>query len=216
MDKILIWLKDTLMALPAVLIALSFHEFAHGYASWKLGDPTAKNLGRLTLSPFKHLDPLGFVCLLFFGFGWAKPVPVNARYYKNPRVGMAITAAAGPLMNLVLGFFGVLVYKRIYLIPATTDFLLNFKGVLLEMVLIFCTLNISLCVFNLIPIPPLDGSRIAFIFMPPKWYFGIMKYERYIYLGLIVLMMLGVFDSTIGWLSRKILIGFLSFWRLIF
>ena len=216
MDRILLWLKEMLMSLPAVLIALSFHEFAHGFASWKLGDPTARNLGRLTLNPIKHIDPLGFICLLLFGFGWAKPVPVNARYYKNPRVGMAVTAAAGPLMNLLLGFFGVLLYKLFFLIPVTAGFLMNFREILLEMTLIFCTLNISLAIFNLIPIPPLDGSRIAFIFLPSKWYFGIMKYEQYIYIGLVILMALGVFDSTIGWLSRKIMIGFLSFWRLIF
>ena len=216
MDRILLWLKEMLMSLPAVLIALSFHEFAHGFASWKLGDPTARNLGRLTLNPIKHIDPLGFICLLLFGFGWAKPVPVNARYYKNPRVGMAVTAAAGPLMNLLLGFFGVLLYKLFFLIPVTAGFLMNFRAILLEMTLIFCTLNISLAIFNLIPIPPLDGSRIAFIFLPSKWYFGIMKYEQYIYIGLVILMALGVFDSTIGWLSRKIMIGFLSFWRLIF
>lgn len=216
MERILYWLRDTLISLPAVLIALSFHEFAHGFVSWKLGDPTAKSLGRLTLNPIKHLDPIGFLCLTFFGFGWAKPVPVNARYYKNPRVGMALTASAGPLMNLLLGFFGVAFYMLFFMIPMSSDFLISFRSVLLEMTVIFCNLNICLAIFNLIPIPPLDGSRIAFIFLPSKWYFGIMKYEQYIYIGLVLLMVLGAFDKTIGWLAMKIMGGFFSFWDLIF
>ena len=94
MDKILVWLREFLVAMPAVLLALSFHEFAHGFVSWKLGDPTARNFGRLTLNPLKHIDQLGFICMALFHFGWAKPVPVNARYYKKPRLGMALTAAA--------------------------------------------------------------------------------------------------------------------------
>ncbi len=216
MDNIIAWLKEFLISLPAVLLALSFHEFAHGFVSWKLGDPTAKNLGRLTLNPIKHIDPIGFACMALFHFGWAKPVPVNARYYKKPREGMALVALAGPAMNLILGFFGVALVKLLCLIPISGSFMYNFMSILLSMVWYFCTLNVYLAIFNLIPIPPLDGSRIAFIFLPTKWYFGIMKYERYIAIGMMVLMLLGVFSSTIGWVGTWVIRGFDLFWKLIF
>ena len=115
-----------LFVVPCVLIALTFHEFAHGYMAYKLGDPTAKNLGRLTLNPLKHLDPIGTICMIFFHFGWAKPVPINSRYFKKPRRDMALTAAAGPIMNFILALFGMLVCRILTKIfvafPAQSDF----------------------------------------------------------------------------------------------
>ena len=198
-----------LFVVPCVLIALTFHEFAHGYMAYKLGDPTAKNFGRLTLNPLKHLDPIGTICMIFFHFGWAKPVPINSRYFKKPRRDMALTAAAGPIMNFILAFFGVLVCRILTKIfvafPAQSDFVYYIQYAALSLFSYFHMLNLSLGVFNLIPIPPLDGSRIFYIFLPPKWYFGVMKYEKYIQLALLVLLWTGLLSrplsAAVSWIS---------------
>lgn len=198
-----------LFVVPCVLIALTFHEFAHGYMAYKLGDPTAKNFGRLTLNPLKHLDPIGTICMIFFHFGWAKPVPINSRYFKKPRRDMALTAAAGPIMNFILALFGVLVCRILTKIfvafPAKSDFVYYIQYAALTLFSYFHMLNLSLGVFNLIPIPPLDGSRIFYIFLPPKWYFGVMKYEKYIQLALLVLLWTGLLSrplsAAVSWIS---------------
>ena len=191
-----------LFVVPCVLIALTFHEFAHGYMAYKLGDPTAKNFGRLTLNPLKHLDPIGTICMIFFHFGWAKPVPINSRYFKKPRRDMALTAAAGPIMNFILAFFGVLVCRILTKIfvafPAQSDFVYYIQYAALTLFSYFHMLNLSLGVFNLIPIPPLDGSRIFYIFLPQKWYFGVMKYEKYIQLALLVLLWTGLLSRPLS------------------
>jgi len=173
-DAVLVFI----LSIPTVLISLSLHEAMHGYAAFKCGDPTARALGRLTINPLKHLDPIGSVCMLLFGFGWAKPVPVNTRYFKNPKVGMAITAAAGPLTNFVLGFIGTFFCFVFHLIFINTAHKLIF--VIYLFFYLFAIMNFSFCFFNLIPVPPFDGSRIAFVFLPANWYFRIMKYERII------------------------------------
>lgn len=198
-----------LFVIPCVLIALTFHEFAHGYMAYKLGDPTAKNFGRLTLNPLKHLDPIGTICMIFFHFGWAKPVPINSRYFKKPRRDMALTAAAGPIMNFILALFGVLVCRILTKIfvafPAQSDFVYYIQYAALTLFSYFHMLNLSLGVFNLIPIPPLDGSRIFYIFLPQKWYFGVMKYEKYIQLALLVLLWTGLLSrplsAAVSWIS---------------
>lgn len=198
-----------LFVIPCVLIALTFHEFAHGYMAYKLGDPTAKNFGRLTLNPLKHLDPIGTICMIFFHFGWAKPVPINSRYFKKPRRDMALTAAAGPIMNFILALFGMLVCRILTKIfvafPAQSDFVYYIQYAALTLFSYFHMLNLSLGVFNLIPIPPLDGSRIFYIFLPPKWYFGVMKYEKYIQLALLVLLWTGLLSrplsAAVSWIS---------------
>ncbi len=190
-----------LLSLPLVLLALSVHETAHGFVADKLGDPTAKNLGRLTLNPLKHIDIVGFLCMILLHFGWAKPVPVNTRYFKNPRRDMALTAAAGPLSNIFLSFLfaGLLridlfVFRKLFFVDhgsmpviyqPSTGFIV--MCVLTYMLYIGVLLNISLAVFNLIPIPPFDGSRIAHMFLPQKWYFAIMRYEQYIMIAVLLL-----------------------------
>lgn len=197
-----------LLTVPAALISIAVHESAHGYVSYKQGDPTAKNLGRITLNPLKHFDLFGFVCMVLFRVGWARPVPVNPRYYKNPRRGMAITAAAGPISNIIMAFIGVIGYELVGLISFPEMNTAYYICVTIYMFFqVFASLNVFLAIFNLIPIPPFDGSRIAYIFMPPKAYFGIMKYERFIMLGMVVLLWLGILDGPLDFLSGALLGG---------
>lgn len=205
-------LAQFLIRIPAVLIALTFHEVAHGYMAFKLGDPTARSLGRLSLNPLRHLDPIGALCLLVFNFGWAKPVPINTRYFKNPRRDMALTALAGPLSNFIMAFAGVLllhIFATIfyYAMPEATGYLLSVERVVILFCSSFAVINVSLGIFNLIPVPPLDGSRIFLSFLPPKYYFGIMKYERYIMIGLMVMLWTGIFSTPLSWAVNMILSG---------
>ena len=139
------------LLIPVLLFALVFHEFSHGWVAYKLGDPTAKNQGRLTLNPLSHLDPFGSMMILFVGFGWAKPVPVDSRYLANPRKDMMKIAFAGPASNLLLALIGGILIR-----------LTGYAGPLTSMLIMFTQINISLAVFNMIPIPPLDGSQIFF------------------------------------------------------
>jgi Zn-dependent protease len=193
-----------ILAALATLITLSIHEFAHALAAYKLGDNTAKYAGRLTINPLKHLDPIGALCMVLFHFGWAKPVPVNARYYKNPKRGMALTAFAGPAMNLILAFFGVIIYRVIN----HFGYLLIPNGLLVYVLFLlfyyFAYLNIYLTVFNLIPIPPFDGSRIAYVFLPTNLYFKIMRYERIIQIIVMVALVSGIVSLPIGFIADGI------------
>ena len=232
------WLISILLTIPGVLLALSVHECAHGWMSYKLGDPTARNFGRLTLNPVKHIDLMGLLCMIFVGFGWAKPVPVNARYYKKPRRDMALVAAAGPISNLIMSVIGLLLVFISYLIyqsvssdpvsfnilfvyanagiaPSTDETSIKVMYLIFLLLVRFARLNIGLAVFNLLPIPPLDGSRIAFIFLPVKFYFGIMRYERYIQIAMFALLFLGAFDGILADLSYYLLVGILYLIQLI-
>ncbi len=203
-----------LLSLPIVFLSLSVHETAHGFVAYKLGDPTARNYGRLTLNPIKHIDPIGFICMLFFGFGWAKPVPVNSRYFKKPRRDMALTGVAGPISNLLLAVIFALLLRLVFALctpislidPTTTvDFIWYF---LWQMLMLGMQINITFAVFNMIPIPPLDGSRLLFAFLPPAQYFKFMRYERYISIGLMLALFLGFLDKPINFVTNL-------FWNLI-
>ena len=204
MSQFLSYLIEFLYAIPCVLLALTIHETAHGWVAYKLGDPTARNLGRLTLNPLKHLDPLGALCMLFFHFGWAKPVPINVRHFKKPRRDMALTALAGPLSNIFMGFIGIFLYciflKIFMMQPNDSSFASRILIATLDFIRTFFALNLSLAVFNFLPVPPLDGSRIFLVFLPPKWYFGIMRYERYIQFGLLICLYIGLLDGVLSFL----------------
>lgn len=176
-----------------VLIVIPFHEAAHALASDLLGDPTAKYAGRLSLNPLHHFDLLGTLCMILGGIGWAKPVGINPARFRNPKVGMALSAAAGPAANLLLAWGSTVLYKLVYysLTGSAANVLLLFLWYMISM-------NISLAVFNLLPVPPFDGSRIALLFLPQKAYFKAMRYEQFIMFGVFALVLLGVLDAPLS------------------
>ncbi len=196
------YIVQLILSLAASLLAISVHEFSHAYAAYKLGDPTAKSIGRLTINPIKHLDPVGTLCMVFFHFGWARPVPIDPRYFKKPRGYFAITALAGPMSNILLAFLIAPLYLLCskFFVYTGNAFLNSLMLNTLIFLYTFQIINVGLGVFNLIPLPPFDGSRIVNVLLPKKWYFKIMKYERYIYFGVIGWLLLG--DGIYRWLIK--------------
>jgi Zn-dependent protease len=179
-----------LISVLALLPALSVHEWAHGYAAYKLGDSTARADGRLSLNPLDHLDPLGTLMLLLVGFGWAKPVPVNTRHFKKPRRDFALTSLAGPISNLLLGFISALLYVLAFYVCSALEVSQMTATVIIN-VFYFSTLyNLGLGLFNLIPLPPLDGSNILICLLPNRLaakYSKIRYYSSYIFLALVII-----------------------------
>lgn len=201
------YLIGLVLSIPGLLLALSMHEFAHGYAAYKMGDNTAKYSGRLSINPFDHLDPIGTLCLLLFRFGWAKPVPINPYNFRNQRKGIIIVSLAGPFMNFLIALvsaFVIAAFDAFVPVSKISEFLV--------MVLYYCELlNIGLMVFNLIPIPPLDGSKVLLELLPYRYRDFFYRIERY---STILLLLIIVANRNTFFLSR-IQLGVYSFINMI-
>ena len=188
---------EALLWVVPILICLTFHELAHAFVAHRLGDKTAKEQGRLTLNPIKHIDPIGFIMLLIFRFGWAKPVMVNMTNFKNPKRDMAITAFAGPASNIILA---IVVFFLYGLLTTPLDRLLppGPRDVILDTILNTAQISVVLAVFNMMPIPPLDGSKVLFSLLPESTYYSLMRFERYGFIVLIVFINTPLFRNTVG------------------
>lgn len=192
------YIINLLISVASRLIAITGHEFAHGWVSYKQGDPTPKYEGRLTFNPLAHLDPVGTILMLVTGFGWARPVGVNPMYYRDRKKGMAITAIAGPIANFIMAFAGILIAVICSIIGNAMGDELNLLGGVSRVFVSFAFTNLSLMVFNLIPIPPLDGSKVLGIFLPNRMYYNVLRYEQYAIILIMILSLTGVFSSIIG------------------
>ncbi len=212
-------LVTLLISAPAVLIAITFHEYAHGYVAYKLGDDTAKNQGRLSLNPFAHLDPIGTLLLLVAGFGWGKPVEIDPRNFTRKmsmEKGEALVALAGPVMNFILAFVFTLIYCAIYKFASISFTASNIGQIILLLVASTISVNIGLGVFNLIPLPPLDGSKIIIPLLPTNAKEFFRNNEQIFYIIFILIWVTGIAGVIITPAINGITNGFIHLGRLIF
>ena len=189
---------ELLISVPVTLAALTVHECAHGWVSSKLGDPTPRIQGRMTLNPLAHLDIMGTILMILTGFGWAKPVQVNPMYYKDRKKGMALVALAGPLSNLILAFGAVILQGVIALLAYWLNLAGGVTSFLNYILQFFAIRNLCFAVFNIIPIPPLDGAKVLGMFLPNRAYYTMLQYERYFMIVIMVLSLTGAFSVVIG------------------
>lgn len=193
-----------------VFCCLPVHEMAHAFTAYKLGDDTGKRQGRLSINPLAHLDPIGTIMIFLFGIGYAKPVPVNIGRFQKPKQGMAITALAGPVSNLLMAFVSIFIYTMIRFFALRAGTISSFMAAVLLFFSFAAQINISLAVFNLLPIPPLDGSRVLNAVLPSKQYYKLMQYERYFTIGLFLLLFTGILNIPLSFL-RALFEKILSF-----
>lgn len=197
-------LTGVLLSVIPSLICITFHEVSHGYVAYRLGDNTAKSRGRLSLNPLKHIDFMGLIMMAVFHFGWAKPVPIDMRNFKKPKQGMAISALAGPVSNVLLAIIALAVYGLLFdaLVGSTAGYYL------LQMIYLVSYISLALAIFNFIPIPPLDGSKVLFSFFSDSTYMKLMRYERYGMLILVVLIATdvlgGPLDTLVSFLYDRL------------
>lgn len=194
------FLNELIILGPPLLFALTLHEFAHGFIAYRLGDPTALNAGRLTLNPLKHLDPLGTIAFFFIKFGWAKPVPVNASYFRNPRKDMLWVALAGPVTNLALAIISAILTKAVWYLAAQLPYSHLLEAILLPlnaMLVASVWINLVLAIFNFIPIPPLDGGRILAGILPDRLTESFRHIERYGFIIVLILAYSGMLGKVI-------------------
>ena len=199
------FLTDILLSIVPSLLCITLHELSHGYVAYRLGDTTAKDAGRLTLNPIRHIDPMGLVMMVAFKFGWAKPVPVNMYRFRHPRRDMALTALAGPVSNLLIGIVFLFLYGFLH-IPLRR---MGTAGVwFLQMIYLTAYISLALMVFNILPISPLDGSKVVYSLLPDQAYMTLMRYERYGMILLLVLVATGVLGSPLSsatqWVFEKL------------
>ena len=191
---------DAVLRVAAIFLCLTVHETCHGLAALALGDPTAKSMHRLSLNPLRHIDWIGFFMMIVAGFGWAKPVPVNPNYFKKPKEGMAITALAGPVSNFLLALALLLAARLVYLRALMTGTL---PETLFSFLVNTASLSVGLGLFNLVPVPPLDGSKVAAVLLPDRAYNWLMRYEQLGMVLLVVIISVGIgsnaLDAAIRW-----------------
>lgn len=214
MDGILSWLKqlefgfllDTAGIVLAALLSITVHETCHGLVAFWLGDDTAKRQGRLSLNPLRHVDLMGLVLMALARFGWAKPVPIDARRFRHPKLGMVLTALAGPVSNVLLAFLAMLV-RAVWLAVVPFEQMGTLFHLVRSILENIAVISAGLAVFNLFPIPPLDGSKVLFAVLPNRWYIQLMRYERYGMLLLMALLLLNVLDVPLLFLRGALLDG---------
>lgn len=199
-----------LYTLPALLFCLSVHEFTHAYTAYKLGDRTQKAMGRLTLNPFSHIDIAGFICIALFGFGWGKPVMIDDRNFKNKAAGNALTAFAGPCSNIIMAILFTIILKILLITGVILPTINSVVGsIILNMLILTIQFNVVFAIFNLIPIPPFDGSRILYFFLPAKGREYMYKIEQYSFIIVLVILVTGIGSKLVSPIVNFVL-GLLS------